>query len=122
MTDSSAALDHLARTGIVHLATRTEDGREIVTKLWAVVDDGHAYVRNGYGGGSKWHARLRRSGRAAFVDGDRRYDVTAEPVADEDTNVRVDDAYRSKYAGSGSSLRMMTVGDVRTTTLRITPV
>ena len=34
----------------------------------------------------------------------------------------VDDAYSDKYAGSGSSLRMMITGDVRTTTLRVTPV
>ncbi|WP_157988004.1 DUF2255 family protein [Jiangella endophytica] len=122
MTDSSAALDHLNRTGTVRLATRTEDGREIVTKIWAVVVDGEAYIRNGYGDSSRWYARIRRTGRAAFVDGTTRYDVAAEPVTDEATNVLIDDAYSRKYAGSGSALRMMITGDVRTSTLRVTPV
>lgn len=121
MTDSSAALNHLDRTGTVRLATRTDDGREVVTKIWAVVVDGQAYIRNGYGDSSKWYARLTRTGRATFVDGDARYDVTAEPVTDEDTNTRIDDAYSAKYPGSGSSLRLMITGDVRTSTLRVTP-
>ncbi|SDS28195.1 hypothetical protein SAMN04515669_0740 [Jiangella sp. DSM 45060] len=122
MTDSTAAIAHLDRTGTVRLATRTEDGREIVTKIWAVVVDGQAYIRNGYGDSSKWYARLRRTGEATFVDGGTRYDVTAQLAADEATNAKVDDAYSAKYAGSGSSLRMMITGDVRTTTLRVTPV
>ncbi|TDD64560.1 DUF2255 family protein [Jiangella aurantiaca] len=122
MTDSRAALDHLTRTGTVRLATRTEDGREIVTKIWAVVVDGQAYIRNGYGDSSKWYARIRRTGRAAFVNGGERYDVAAELVTDEATNAQVDDAYSSKYAGSGSALRMMITGDVRISTLRVTPV
>ncbi|SEE35878.1 DUF2255 family protein [Jiangella alba] len=122
MTDSSAVIDHLDHTGTVRLATRTEDGREIVTKIWAVVVDGQAYIRNGYGDSSKWYARLRRAGRAAFVDGDTRYDVTVQLADDEATNAAIDDAYSAKYAGSGSSLRMMITGDVRTTTLRVTPV
>ncbi|RIQ26263.1 DUF2255 family protein [Jiangella rhizosphaerae] len=122
MTGSTAALAHLDRTGTVRIATRTEDGREIVTKIWAVVVDGQAYIRNAYGDSSKWYARVRRSGRAAFVDGGERYDVTAELVTDEATNARVDDAFNRKYAGSGSALRMMVTGDVRASTLRVTPV
>lgn len=121
MSDSSAALDHLDRTGTVRLVTRTEDGREIVTKIWAVVVDGQAYIRNGYGDSSKWYPRIRRAGRAAFVDGAERYDVTAELVTDEATNARIDTAYERKYAGSGAALRMMITGDVRMSTLRVTP-
>ncbi len=115
-------IDYLNRTDTVRVATRTEDGREIVTKIWAVVVDGEAYIRNGYGDSTKWYARLRRTGEAAFVDGAVRYDFTAEPVTDEATNARIDDAYGRKYAYSASSLRMMTTGDVRTSTLRVTPV
>ncbi|WP_158564303.1 DUF2255 family protein [Jiangella anatolica] len=122
MTDSNAVIDYLDRTGTVRLATQTQDGREIVTPIWAVVVDGKAYIRNGYGDSSKWYARIRRTGRAAFVDRGARYDVTADLAADEQTNLAVDDAYSSKYAGSGSALRMMITGDVRTSTLRVTPV
>lgn len=122
MTQSSAALDHLARTGTVRLATTTQDGREIVTKIWAVVVDGQAYIRNGYGDSSQWYRRIQRAKTAAFIDGRNRYDVTVDNVADEETNLRVDDEFSRKYAGSGSALRMMITGDVRLSTMRVTPV
>lgn len=122
MTDSSAALDHLARTGTVRLATTTRDGREIVTKIWAVVVDGQAYIRNGYGDSSQWYRRIQRTKTAAFIDGRNRYEVTVDNVGDEETNLRVDDEFSRKYAGSGSALRMMITGDVRLSTMRVTPV
>ncbi|WP_162605593.1 DUF2255 family protein [Jiangella ureilytica] len=122
MTQTSAALDHLARTGTVRLATTTRDGREIVTKVWAVVVDGQAYIRNGYGDSSHWYRRIQRTKTAAFIDGPNRYDVTADDVGDEATNLRVDDEFRRKYAGSGSSLRLMISPEVRTSTMRVTPV
>jgi hypothetical protein len=122
MTESSAALDHLARTGTVRLVTTTRDGREIVTKIWAVVVDGQAYIRNGYGDSSHWYRRIQRTRTAAFIDGRNRYDVTVDNVGDDETNLRVDDAFSRKYAGSGSSLRLMTTGDVRLSTMRVTPV
>jgi hypothetical protein len=122
MAESSAALDHLARTGTVRLATTTHDGREIVTKIWAVVVDGQAYIRNAYGDSSHWYRRIQRTKAAAFIDGRNRYDVTVENVGDEETNRQVDDAFNSKYAGSGPALRMMITDDARRSTMRVTPV
>ncbi|MBB5790813.1 DUF2255 family protein [Jiangella mangrovi] len=122
MTESSAAVDHLARTGVVRLATTTLDGREIVTKIWAVVVDGKAYIRNAYGDSSQWYRRIQRTRTGAFIDGRNRYDVTVDNVADEETNDQVDEAFTSKYAGSGSALRMMVTDDARRSTLRVTPV
>lgn len=122
MTESNAALDHLARTDTVHLATTTQDGREIVTKIWAVVVDGQAYIRNAYGDSSHWHPRIARNGAAAFIDEPNRYEVTAELVDDEETNTKVDDGYSRKYGGSGSALRTVLTDDARASTLRVTPV
>ena len=122
MTESSAALDHLARTDTVRLATRTQDGREIVTPIWAIVVDGQAYIRNGYGDSSHWYRRIQNTKTAAFIDGRNRYDVTVEHLDDEATNAKVDDEFSRKYAGSGSALRMMIADDVRASTLRVTPV
>lgn len=121
MTESSAAVDYLARTNTVHLATQTQDGREIVTKIWAVVVDGAGYIRNGYGDSSKWYGRIQRTKRAAFIDGRQRYPVTVENVDDEATNAKVDEAFRAKYAGSGSALTMMVAPAVRATTVRVDP-
>lgn len=122
MTESSAALDHLARTGTVRLLTRTQDGREIVTKIWAVVVDGQAYIRNAYGDSSHWYRRIQNARTAAFIDGRNRYDVTVEHLDDEATNAKVDDEFSRKYAGSGSALRMVITDDARASTLRVTHV
>jgi hypothetical protein len=48
--------------------------------------------------------RLRRPGRAAFIDGSHRYPVAVENLNDEAINRKVDEAYRAKYAAEGSSL------------------
>jgi hypothetical protein len=79
----------------------------MVTPIWAVVVDGVPYIRSGYGAGSKWYRRAQRTGRAAFIDGPRRYPVTIENVNDEAINHEVDEAYRGKYAGTGTALSQM---------------
>jgi hypothetical protein len=116
-----SAVDYLARTDVVHIATEPRDGPEVVTPIWAVVVDGVPYIRSGYGSGSKWYRRVRRTGRAAFTDGPQRFPVTVEDLDDEETNDKVDDAYRAKYAGSGSSLDTMVSPQARPYTLRVNP-
>ncbi|WP_329455658.1 DUF2255 family protein [Streptomyces sp. NBC_01497] len=115
------AVDYLAGTDTVHIVTGLPDGREVVTRIWAVVVDGVPYVRNGFGERSQWYARVRRAGgRAAFLDGDSRYAVTLAPLDDADVNTRVDAAYRDKYASAGDALREAVSPEVRANTLRVT--
>lgn len=113
------AIDYLARTGTVHIATQRRDGAEVVTPIWAVVVDGVPYVRSGYGAGSTWYRRVQRTGRAAFIDGPHRYPVTVENLDDETINGQVDQAYRAKYAGQGTALRQVVSPQVRAYTMRI---
>ena len=94
-------IDYIDRTGDVMLATFLKDGNEVHTEIWAVVVDGQGYIRNGFGESSKWYRRAQRTHRAAFIDGDRRHEVTIEDVDDEATMSAVDAAYRKKYSGSG---------------------
>ena len=116
-----SAVDYLSRTDVVNIATELRDGGEIVTPIWAVVVDGVPYVRSGYGTTSHWYRRVRRRGRATFVDGRHRYPVAIEAVDDDGTIDRVDEAYRTKYARFGSSLRTMLEPEVRAYTMRVTP-
>lgn len=115
------AIDHLAQTDTVRIATELRKGGEVVTPIWAVVVDGVPYIRSGYGGDSKWYRRAQRTGRAAFIDGSERYPVTVENVTDEETRNKVDDAYRAKYAGHGTSLSQMVTPEAREYTMRIPP-
>ncbi len=48
---------------------------------------------------------MQRTGRALFVDGPRRYSAMIENLNDEAINLKVDEAYRTKYAGNGAALR-----------------
>jgi len=93
------AIDYFKHADTVQIATELGDGSEIVTPIWAVVVDGVPYIRNGYGPRSKWYRRVQRTGLAAFVDGPHRYPVLIENLNDEAINLKVDDAYRTNYAG-----------------------
>jgi hypothetical protein len=115
------AVDYFTRTEIVRIATERGDGGEVVTPIWAVVVDGVPYVRNGYGPRSKWYRRVQRTGRATFVDGPQRYPVRVENLNDEAINLKVDAAYRRKYARRGVALGQAVSLRVRASTMRITP-
>jgi len=63
---------------------------------------------------------VQRSGRATFVDGADRYPVTIENVDHEAITLKVDEAYRAKYADAAESLRQMVSPAARAYTMRIT--
>jgi hypothetical protein len=114
-----AAADYFARQDIIHIVTTTRDGRELSTPIWGVLVDGVPYVRSGYGDTAAWYRRLRRTWRGAFTDGRKRYPARIEPVSDEATLRRVDDAYRAKYRGQGVALRQSLESPARDYTLRV---
>jgi hypothetical protein len=115
-----SAIDYFATTDTVHIATELSAGGEVSTPIWAVVVDGVPYIRSGYGPQSKWYRRLQRTGRAVFTDGERRYPVTIENMADEATNNDVDAAYRAKYAGQRTGLAGVVTPQARAHTMRLT--
>lgn len=108
---------YLSQTDDVVLATALKAGGEIRTEIWAVVVDGVGYIRNGFGEASKWHRRVQRTHRAAFIDGERRYPITIEDVRDEKTITAVDEAYKKKYHGPG--LRAVISPGTRRYTMRV---
>jgi hypothetical protein len=115
------AIDYLAGTDTVHIATERQDGGETATPIWAVAVDGVPYIRSAYGADSKWYRRVQRTGRAAFIDGSHRYPVTVENLDDEAVRSRVDEAYAAKYANQSDALRQVVAPRAREYTMRITP-
>jgi hypothetical protein len=113
------AIEYFSGTDTVHIGTERRDGGEVVTPIWAVVVDGVPYIRSGYGGGSKWYRRLQDAGHAVFVDDPNRYPATIENIDDEAMNGRIDEAYRTKYAGRGTSLATMVAPQARGYTMRV---
>jgi hypothetical protein len=116
-----SAIDYLADSDVVHVATGATGDRQVVTPIWSVVVDGVPYIRSAYGAGSKWYQRVQQTGRAAFVDRSRRYPATVENVTDEATIARVDDAYEAKYGDQGSALSQVVAPSVRRYTMRVSP-
>jgi hypothetical protein len=119
---SSGAVDYVARTGVLQIATELRSGGEVVTPIWGVVVDGAPYIRSGYGAESHWYRRAQRTGRAALVDDDTRYPVAIENVDDEAINHEVDRAYEAKYAGERNSLQQMVVPELRHFTMQLKPL
>jgi len=118
--DPAEALAYFSTTPVVTIVTANEAGDEVLTPIWAVAIGDTPYIRSGYGEGSKWHARVERSGEAEFADGTARIPVTVEHVEDEAELAAVDAAYTAKYAGSAAPLAMMLGAGPRADTLRLT--
>lgn len=111
-------IEHLRATDVVRIATRTVDGREIITPIWSVVVDGSGYVRNGFGEASRWYRRATKNGGVAFADGPRRYAATLER-ADPGVLDTVDAAYLRKYRGQPTAA--VVAEPARSYTLRVAP-
>lgn len=121
MQQQPHAVDFVDRTNTIRIATRRQDGREVVTPIWGVVVDGVPYIRSGYGEKSNWYQRVQRDGVLSLVDGSRRYPATIENVSDENVIRQVDAAYETKYADEPDSLRPMLKTEAREFTMRLVP-
>ena len=89
------------------------------TQTWALVVDGHVYVRAANGGQSKWYqaAVSQKAGRVRVAD--TSYEVTFEPVG-RDLDAAIDAAYEQKYPGS-SAVPIMQGEGPKSATVRISP-
>jgi len=110
---------YFTQTDDVVIATSLKAGGEVRTEIWGVVVDGECYIRNGFGDSSKWYRRAQRTHHAVFCDGDRRYPVSIEDVADAATLRAVDAAYKRKYRGPG--VRAVVSSNSRRYTMRVVP-
>jgi hypothetical protein len=89
--------------------------------IWVVVVDGDAYVRSYRAERGAWYRRALGEGRLTLVAGGRELDFGVEPVAGEEINRRVSEAFRAKYGKrSPRSTDAMVSPEVVRTTLRLT--
>jgi hypothetical protein len=104
----------------VEAQTPRRDGSISSRPIWVVVSDGEAYVRSYRGESGAWYRRARADGSLTLVVDGAEVHATAEPVADEEVNRRVSDAYRDKYGERSPGPTRTMVGDeVSATTLRL---
>jgi hypothetical protein len=88
--------------------------------IWVVVVDGDAYVRSYRAERGAWYRRALADGRLTIVADGRELDFGVEPVAGEEINGRVSDAFQAKYGKrSPRSTEAMVSPEVVRTTLRL---
>ena len=113
-------LQAIATSDDLHVSPFRADGTTYGTPtwIWSVVVGDELYVRACNGTASRWYvaAAEQRAGRIRAGGG--QYEVGFTPVDDEAVNDAVDEAYRSKYAGS-QYLPPMLTEKTRAATVRI---
>ena len=114
-------LRKIAETDDLHISPFREDGVTYGTPtwIWSVVVDDALYVRGYNGQQSRWYqaAIHQKAGRIRAAGMTK--DVVFEPV-DGTLNDRIDEAYRTKYAGS-PYLKPMIGGRARAATVGVLP-
>jgi hypothetical protein len=115
-----ATLELLDTAIEVDARTPRRDGSASSRPIWIVVVDGFPYVRSYRGERGAWYRRARADGELEIVAGNTTIGARVEPVADEELNQRIDDAFRAKYGRrSPASTEAMVVPEVVATTLRL---
>src|SRR3954454_9829359 len=110
-----------AESDDLHIAPFRDDGKTYGTPtwIWSVVVDRDLYVRAYNGKSSRWYGAAIRQKAGQITAAGIAKDVTFEPV-EGPVNDRIDDAYRTKYAGS-PYLDPMIGKRARSATVRVTP-
>ena len=106
----------------LQIAPARADGRSgQATTIWVVRVGDELYVRCYRGAAGGWYSRALRSRHGLIRAGGREREVTFED-ADPAAHGEIDRAYRSTYAGYGSSYVGPMVGpDATVATLRLSP-
>jgi hypothetical protein len=115
-------LQRIAESDDLHISPFREDGRTYGTPtwIWSVVVGGELYVRAYNGASSRWYQAAVRKKVGRITTAGMTRAVAFEPVQDGMLNLRIDDAYRAKYARS-PYLAPMIGQRARAATVRISP-
>lgn len=90
------------------------------TWIWCVAVDDELYVRAYSGTSSRWYQAAKARGQGQIHAADQVFNVRFETVDDPAVNAQIDEAYRTKYAGS-AYLKPMISERARQATVKITP-
>ncbi|MFH8496759.1 DUF2255 family protein [Streptomyces coeruleorubidus] len=120
-TWTSDELQRIAEAEELELAPLRRDGTlRAPVPVWVVRDGDDLYVRSFRGTDGGWW-RTARAGRAGHVRaGGVDKDVAFTDLRDDETNDRIDTAYRTKYGHYGGAYVDPMVAS-RATTLRLVP-
>lgn len=119
--------DQLERIGTateLEIATERGDGTlRTFVPIWVVRAGGQVFVRTWHRRDTGWYGHAVSSAQARIRVPGLEVDVTVENVGDRAGLRRlVDDAYRAKYGGFGStSVSGMVTDEASESTLRLTP-
>jgi hypothetical protein len=121
MTDWAQTVGQIAASDDLHIAPFRADGATYGTPtwIWSVVVEGRLFVRAWNGQRSAWYrsAMTQRAGR--IIAAGETHEVEFTP-GDPELNGRIDEAYRTKYAGSPYLPPMVAAGP-RGATVEIAP-
>ena len=114
-------LEKIAGTDDLHIWPFREDGKTYgtATWIWSVVVDDALYVRAYNGQKSRWYQAALRQKAGRITAAGMTLEVIFELV-DGKINDRIDDAYRTKYAGS-PYLKPMIGARARAATAKVLP-
>ena len=118
---SKEELQKIAKADDLHIAPFREDGVTYGTPtwIWSVAVGDSLYVRGYYGTKSRWYLAALRQKAGRIISAGMTKEVSFEPV-EGPINDSIDDAYRSKYAGS-TYLKPMIGARARAATVKIMP-
>lgn len=114
-------LRKIAGADDLHIAPFRDDGVTYGTPtwIWSVAVGDALYVRGYNGTESRWYKAALRQKAGRIIAAGMTREVAFEPVGGS-VNDSIDDAYRSKYAGS-PYLKAMIGARARAATVRIMP-
>lgn len=123
MTLTATQQEMFAQADDFHIAPYRADGKTpgTLTWIWSVVVDGELYVRAWNGQRSRWYNAAKDQGAGKIMIAGDEYTVAFElvPVADHEAlQDQIDDAYRTKYAGS-QYMPPMSADGPRNATVRV---
>ena len=118
---STTELQALAASDDLHISPFREDGVTYGTPtwIWSVVVDGTLYVRAYNGTSSRWYQAAMREHAGRITAAGVMREVAFEQVSGA-INERIDNAYRTKYAGS-PYLSPMIGARARAATVKVVP-
>lgn len=115
-------LSQIIKADDLHIAPFREDGKTYGTPtwIWCVEVNGNLYVRAYNGQRSSWYQAALREKAGKIVAAGMTKEVRFESV-EGDINTQIDNAYKTKYQGSGY-LNHMVTGGSRNATIRVIPL
>lgn len=105
------------RVEVVQLHTITEAGEEVVTRLWVVDYNGHAYLRGD--NDSEWFKRLQSSRKFTLIRGEQTGDFTHR-VKNENIDT-INRLMREKYTWGDRVIEMAIGGRAGSNAIELTP-